>query len=117
MTADTARIARAFSGHRFADAYAHLAPDVEWNVVGGDPLHGRESVVAACDALAADLDGTNVRFDRFLVIADGDAAVVDAVAVYTDTEGGSSSVSLCDLYEFVGGAVARITSYNIELST
>ena len=35
------QVARAFSGHRFDDANAHLAHGVVWNFLGEALLHGR----------------------------------------------------------------------------
>ena len=48
------RIAEAFSGHRFSEAYPALAPDVRWTAVGQGTLTGRDadgkiSVVSSCD--------------------------------------------------------------------
>jgi hypothetical protein len=33
---DNREIAKAFSGHRFADAYPHLAQNVRWVLVGAE---------------------------------------------------------------------------------
>jgi ketosteroid isomerase-like protein len=109
--------AEAFSGHRFSDAYPALAPDVQWTSVGQGTLTGRQAVVDACEESAAELATTSVEFTRFVVIADGDAAAVDAVARYVDTDGRLSVVSSCDVYAFDGGTLTSITSYAVELDT
>jgi hypothetical protein len=87
------QIAEAFSGHRFADVYAALAPDVRWTAVGEGLLTGRQAVVDACKATLA----------------------VDAVGHYLDADGAVSVVSSCDIYEFHDGALQAITSYAVEL--
>ena len=89
-------IAEAFSGHRFREAYAALAPDVRWNSVGEGAVTGREAVVEACEA------GTDV-------------AAVDVIGRYTDAAGEVTRVSSCDVYEFRDGLVSSITSYAVEL--
>ena len=111
------QVAEAFSGHRFAAAYPHLADDVRWVLVGGDPIEGRDAVVAACEGTLAELRETTATFERFVVVADGDTAAVDAVGRYTAADGTQSVVSSCDVYEASGGRVVRITSYTVELPT
>jgi ketosteroid isomerase-like protein len=108
------RIAEAFSGHRFPDAYPALAPDVRWTSVGAGVLTGREAVIDACEATLAELS-TAAEFLRFVVIADGDAVAVDAIGRYVDSDGGISVVSSCDIYAFSDGALTAITSYAVEL--
>ena len=110
-------VAEAFSRHRFRDVYAVLAPDVVWTAVGARQTVGRQAVVDACEQTLAALASTDVVFTRFLPVADGDAAAVDAVAHYTDPGGGTSVVSSCDVYEIRAGVLVAITSYDVELET
>ena len=49
MTNHTRAVAEAFSGHRFADAYDHLAPAVRWVVRGEETTEGKDDVIAACE--------------------------------------------------------------------
>src|SRR3954471_21011686 len=86
-------IAEAFSGHRFRDAYAALAPDVRWTSVGEGFVSGRRAVVDACEATLTELATTTVEFARFLVVADDDAAAADVVGRYVDADGETSLVS------------------------
>ncbi len=109
-------VAEAFSRHRFRDVYAALAPDVVWTAVGTRRFVGRQAVVDACEQTLAALASTEVEFTRFVLVADGDTAAVDTVARYTDA-GGTSAVASCDVYEFRDGALAAITSYDVELET
>ncbi len=109
-------VAEAFSSHRFRDVYPALAPDVVWTAVGTRQFVGRQAVVDACEQTLAALTTTRVEFTRFVVVADGDTAAVDTVARYTD-DAGTSVVASCDVYEFGDGALAAITSYDVELQT
>ncbi len=109
-------VAEAFSRHRFRDVYAALAPDVVWTAVGARRSVGRQAVVDTCEQTLAALASTCVEFTRFVLVADGDTAAVDTVARYTDG-GGTSVVASCDVYEFRDGALAAITSYDVELET
>ena len=107
-------VAEAFSGHRFRDAYAALAPDVRWVAVGAGELVGRQAVVDACEETLAELSAGSAEFLRFLVVAEGDRVAVDAVARYVDADG-TSVVSSCDVYEFSDGLLTTVTSYAVEL--
>ena len=114
------RVAEAFSGHRFADAYPALADDVRWDLVGEETLVGRQAVIDACEATLAELGQGSAEFLRFVVVADGDTVAVDTVAVdtvtrYTDAEGRVGSVSSCDVYEFRDDRLVAIRSYAVEL--
>ena len=115
MSSTPRQVAEAFSGHRFREAYAVLAPDVRWISVGQGTLTGREAVIEACEATLGELASGTAEFQRFVVIAGTDAAAVDAVGRYVDAEGAVSLVSSCDVYEFGDGLVTSITSYAVEL--
>lgn len=107
--------AEAFSGHRFAETYDALAPDVRWANLGAGLLTGRDAVVAACESTLAGLSTTTTEPLRTVVIAEGDAVAVDAVSRYVDADGATTVVSSCDLYAFEDGLVTSITSYAVEL--
>ncbi|MBI5160873.1 MAG: nuclear transport factor 2 family protein [Micrococcales bacterium] len=108
-------VARAFSEHRFTDAYPFIAADVRWNVVGAAVLPGKQLLMQSCGSMLAELDGVEVRFDRFRVITSETAVVVDSVAHYGGDD--PASVAACDIYEFDGELVTSITSYNVEVDT
>ncbi len=116
MSSIPRRIAEAFSGHRFAEAYGALADDVRWDLVGEDVLVGRQAVVDACEATLAELGKGSAEFRRFVVVADGDRVAVDTVTRYTDAEGQVGLVSSCDVYEFRDDVLVAIRSYTVELA-
>lgn len=115
MTTSIKEIAEAFSGHRFAEAFPHLAPDVRWVSVGQSTLTGRDAVVGACEEAAAELAGVTTEFTRFVSVVGTDAVAVDAVGRYLDASGQTSVVSSCDIFGFEHGALTTITSYAVEL--
>jgi hypothetical protein len=114
---DTRHIAEAFSGHRFAETYEHLAEDVRWVLPGQVTIEGRRAVIQTCEASAAEmaqLDSAD--FTRFIVLAEARMAAVDAICRYVSADGSVSVVSSADIYEFdADGRVTTITSYTVEL--
>jgi SnoaL-like domain len=108
------QIARAFSGHRFTETYANLAADIRWVLVGGPTIEGRQDVIAACAASAAEFSQGSTEFTRFLSVAGANAVAVDTVGRY-ESDNGTSVVSSCDIYEFDGEMITTITSYAVEL--
>jgi ketosteroid isomerase-like protein len=109
-------IARAVSGHRFDEAIPHFAEDIEWDVVGSDPLTGKTIVTRVCEGSAEYLAKVSTEFLRFDVHAVGDMVIVDSLARYTEGDD-VSIVSSCDLYTFADGHLRHIRSYNVELAS
>jgi hypothetical protein len=116
---DTKQIAEAFSGHRFAETYDHLAEDVWWVLPGHSTIEGKSAVVEACNSSAAEMAGLrSAEFTRFVSVADDHVAAIDAVGRYVSPDGSVSLVSSADVYEFDGKRhVTTITSYAVELDT
>lgn len=108
-------IARSISSHHFEPAIPRLAEDIVWTLVGEEPVRGRDAVIALLEATEAELAATTAEFHQFRSLIAGDTVVVDSVALYTDATGDRSRVASCDLYDFVGGDLIEIRSYNIEL--
>ncbi len=101
----------------FAAVYPAFSDDIRWNLVGDEPLIGRDTVVAACDKSAAYLEAVMTKFSKFRTISNGDSVGVDTTAEYSDTEGAVSLIASCDIYDFRDGKLAEITSYTFELAT
>jgi len=112
---DMAALAEAFSRHRFAEVYPHLAEDVRWDLIGDRQVVGRAEVVATCEQTAGYLATATTDFRRFRVVTGGDSVVVDSEAEYVD-EDGSTVVASCDLYDFAGGRLTAIRSYTVQLT-
>jgi SnoaL-like domain len=113
----TVQVAEAFSSHRFAEIHDDLADDVRWVLVGQASIEGKQAVVAACDASAAEMARLeHAEFARFVAVGNETVAAVDAIGRYVGADGDTSIVSSCDIYEFDGdGRVITITSYAVEL--
>jgi len=115
MSSTPETIARAFSSHRFAEAYPYLAEDVRWVLVGGPTLIGKQAVIDTCEGTLHELAQTTTNFSRFRTIVGADAVVVDAVGEYQAPDEPLSVVASCDIYEVSRGLIREITSYTTEL--
>lgn len=111
----TQTVAEAFSSHRFADTYPHLADDIAWFTPGADTVKGKNAVIAACGMTLTELADTTTEFTRFVSVAGDTTAAVDVTGRYTAPDGSVSVVASCDIYEFNKDLVTRITSYAVEL--
>ena len=116
MTLTNREIAEAFSSHRFDEALPFVADDAEWTLVGETDLKGVAAITAACRSTGAELADSATRFTRFDVAADGDLVAVDAIGIYTDSAGDTSSVASCDFYTFRDGRIVGIRSYTVEVT-
>jgi limonene-1,2-epoxide hydrolase len=108
-------IAAAFSRHDFDAAFPFLADDVSWEIVGIEPLIGKDAVMEACSQLAVELVDVTTEFRRFRTVSTDSTVVIDSLADYTDAAGEVSTVASCDLYDFEDNRVTTIASYNIEM--
>jgi len=115
MDSTIEQIAEAFSRHRFSETYAYLSDSIRWNLVGAEPVVGKDEVVNTCQKSSDELANVAVTFRRFRSVADEDCVVVDSEAEYVDEANQVSVVASCDLYDFSNGQLSQITSYTIEL--
>jgi hypothetical protein len=114
MSLTITEIAEAFSRHDFGATFPYILDDIEWTLIGGDPIQGKADVVSTCEGSSDELADATTKFSKFKVITADDCVVIDSQAEYIDGEGESSHVASCDIYDFVDGNLAAITSYTLE---
>ena len=113
MSIDSRAVAEAFSAHRFAEAYPHLADDLRWEAVGATVMLGRDAAIAACEQTLTGLATVKVEVLRARSAGDDRAVAVDTLTRYTGADGQATVVSSCDYYVFGGDRIAAITSYTV----
>jgi SnoaL-like domain len=116
-TITTEEVARSFSGHRFEETFDHIAEEAVWHLVGQARLEGRDAIIKACRATAAENAETDTTWLRFVSAGTGAVVAVDAIGRYTGPSDTVSTVSSCDIYEFDGDMMVAIISYAVELAT
>ncbi len=115
MDLSNEQIAEAFSRHRFDRTYDYLADTIQWDVIGGERIDGKEQVVAACRQSVAYLADVVTTFGKFRLVVGEGCVVIDSEAEYRGKDGDVSKVASCDLYDFSAGKLTKITSYTVEL--
>ena len=115
MSPTITETAEAFSRHRFEEAFPFMLDEAEWTLIGGQQIRGKADIVKVCQESASELENAKTSFSRFKVITTDDCVVIDSRAEYIDSDGESSHVASCDIYEFIDGNIAAITSYAVEV--
>jgi ketosteroid isomerase-like protein len=110
-------IAEAFSRHEFDRTFPHMDDDIEWMQIGEGHIQGKADVVTACERSSEYLAGVRTTFNKFRIVAAENSVVIDSRAVYLDAEGESSDVASCDIYDFIDGSLAAITTYAVEIDS
>ncbi len=109
------QIAEAFCSHRFVLTYPHMADEIKWHIVGREELVGRKAVIDRCDKSAKFLETVSTTITRLKINRAESFVVVEGAAQFQDQEEQTSSVASCDVFQFSGGRLVEIASYNVEL--
>ncbi|SFI04911.1 nuclear transport factor 2-like protein [Halpernia frigidisoli] len=109
------QIAEAFSNHNFEITYPFISDNIQWNMVGGEHMLGKETVIKTCEQSASYLKTVETTFSKFLVLETDNYITVDSISDYIDQNNEKSRVASCDIYKFDNGQMIEITSYCIEL--
>jgi hypothetical protein len=109
------QIAEAFSNHNFEITFPLLSDNIQWNMVGGELILGKERVIETCKQSSSYLKTVTTNFSKFLVLDHKDYITIDSVSEYIDQDKNASKIASCDIYKFEQGQLTEITSYCIEL--
>lgn len=111
MSPTITEIAEAFSRHEFDRTFPHMDDDIEWAQIGEGHVQGKT------ERSSEYLAGVRTTFSRFKIVAAENCVVIDTRAEYVDAEGESSQVASCDIYDFIDGSLAAITTYAVEIDS
>ena len=109
------KIADEFSNHNFEITYPFVSDNVQWNMVGGELIIGKENVIKTCEQSSNYLKTVETTFSKFLVLEADNYITVDSISEYIDQDKKLSKIASCDIYKFDSGQLIEITSYCIEL--
>ncbi len=81
---------------------------------GESTAAGRDAVIAAGEAAAAELATMTTDVLTFRTVDGGDTVAIETVGRYVEADGATSHAS-CDLYDSTDGRLTRIVSYAVEI--
>ncbi len=105
-------IAEAFSRGEFQSAYDHFSETIEWDIIGDKKLTGKKPVVDYCEKILPMMAGSQLISTNF--ICDTNKMAIEGNCDYTTEDGKVEKVSYCDIYEFSGAKITKITSYLVD---
>lgn len=94
----------------------HLSEDIEWTMVGENPVKGKENFRNAMKPME-NIQTLEMKTER-IIVSDNTAAV-DGIMKIKEPSGEIKSFAFCDLYEFSEGrdfVIKKMTSYVISLA-
>ncbi len=97
------QIAEAFSNHNFEITYPFVSHNIQWNMVGGELIIGKENVIKTCEQSANYIKTVETKFSKFLVLETDTFITIDSVSDYIDQDKNTSKVASCDIYKFYSG--------------
>jgi len=104
----------AFSSGQFADTYDSMSEMVVWNLVGSTVIQGKPEVIAFCEKMSLEMEGSELTNTQQIV--DGNLVAVQGYCRYIKA-GMPTQLFYCDVYQFEDNQIISITSYAIEAAT
>jgi ketosteroid isomerase-like protein len=101
-------ISEQFAKGNFKFVEPHLANDIRWNIIGEDPIIGKEDVLEVSKM---------VQLESFPVItvknivAEGDYVVVESTGVAKTKEGKQYNQTYCEIFRFNNNQLHELTTY------
>ncbi len=105
-------ISEEFSKGNFEFAFNHFADDIRWNVVGSPVIKGKEEVIAYCNKMMTEMDGS--KLNNTNQIGDDDIVSRQGYCNYVKQNNETGKLEYCDVYSFNKEKLQAITSYCIE---
>ena len=107
-TIDTKTISAEFAKGNMAFVSPYLADDIQWNILGEDPIVGKDQVLEVSKMLQ--LESFPV-ITLKNVISEGNLVVVESTGKATTKAGKPYNQSYCDIFRFVGEQLQEVTTY------
>jgi ketosteroid isomerase-like protein len=101
-------ISEAFAKGNLEFCNAYLADDITWNILGNDPIIGKEEVLEVSKMLQ--LESFPVITIKN-VVAEGNCVVVESIGEAKAKNGRPYNQIYCDVFRFNGELLQEITTY------
>jgi uncharacterized protein len=102
------KISEEFAKGNLEFAGLHLADDMQWNILGENPIIGKEEVLEVSKMLQ--LESFPVITIKNIV-AEGDFVVIESTGKATTKSGKPYNQSYCDIFKFKDEKLIEVTTY------
>lgn len=107
-TPDFIAVSEAFAKGDLAAAEPHFAHDIRWNILGSEPVIGRQDVLDV--SKMAQLESfPEITIGN--VVAEGNFVVIESTGKATTKAGMPYHQRYCDVFRFEDGKLREITTY------
>jgi ketosteroid isomerase-like protein len=111
MKTTNTELGQQFSAGNFTACYDYFASDIQWKVIGNKMLEGKEEVIKFCENMLQ--ESANTTFKNFNMVVENNSIVVEGNCKFMNEDNTEGEVSYCDVYQFEGDKISKITSYCI----
>ena len=102
------RISKAFARGNMEFAEAYLADSIKWNILGNDPLLGREQVLEVSKMLQLQ-SFPEITINN--IVSEGDFVVVESTGNAQTKKGKPYNQAYCEVFRFDKDKIQEITTY------
>jgi predicted SnoaL-like aldol condensation-catalyzing enzyme len=111
MKPTNTELSQQFSEGKFASCYDYLSDKIQWKVIGNKTLEGKEDVIKFCENMLK--ESANTTFKNSNMIVENNNIVVEGNCKFMNEDNSEGEVNYCDVFQFEGDKISKITSYCI----
>ena len=108
------KVDAAFADNKMEDFYALCADDIEWTMAGEGTQKGKDSIREWMKAATEDCGPSFPSISPTRMIVDADSVASYGTMSMKDEDGNDAGFEYCDIYEFRGGLIAKLTSFVVK---
>jgi uncharacterized protein len=111
MKTISTELSQQFSAGNFTACYDYLASDIQWKVIGNKTLEGKVEVIKFCENMLKESENTT--FKNSNMVVENNTIVVEGNCKFMNEDNTEGEVNYCDVFQFEGDKISKITSYCI----
>ncbi len=112
MATTIKEICTEFSKGNFNAVYEHFSDAIQWHIIGGKTITGKEQVTEFCNKMHEEMSSSQLTNTG--IIVEGNRVAIEGYCNYTNAENKPAQVQYCDVYHFEQDKIKTITSYCID---
>lgn len=105
------KVNAAFSAGQTEEFLSYCTDDVIWTMVGDTTKQGKDNILEWMSSMSGEAPP---KFTVKNLFGEGDSAVCHGDMTMKEQDGSEGNYSYCDVYEFSGDKIAKMTSFVIK---